>query len=90
MNYHNLYEKLGISSHEEAEELEIELEIRFEDFTPEDRESWLQQNDYLEHFTRTGTVTSAAKKAGVSIIKSQRWKRYDILGFNAEARYSRP
>ena len=86
MNYQNLYEKLrldelGIPSDEEAEELEYELDLRFEDFTPKDRRTWLQQNDYLEHFSRTGTLSSAAKKAGVTIYKAQRWQYNNALGF---------
>ena len=86
MNYSNRYEKLrldelGIPSDEEAEELEYELDLRFEDFTPTDRTTWLRQSDYLEHFSRTGTLSSAAKKAGVTILKAQRWQYDDILGF---------
>ena len=86
MNYSNRYEKLrldelGIPSDEETEELEYELDLRFEDFTPEDRKTWLLQSDYLEHFSRTGTLSSAAKKAGVTILKAQRWQYDDILGF---------
>ncbi len=86
MNYSSRYEKLrldelGIPSHEEAEELEYELELRFENFTPEDRRTWLLQSNYLEHFSRTGTVSSAAKSAGVTIFKAQRWQYDNILGF---------
>ena len=86
MNYYKLYKKLrldelGISSDEEAEELEFELELRFEEFTPKDRKTWLDQNAYLEHFSRTGTVTSAARRAGVTVYKAQRWKYDNVLGF---------
>ena len=81
MIHHNLYQKLGISSDEEAEELEFELELRFEDFTPRDCRTWLQQSDYLEHYARTGTVTSAAKKVGVTVYTAQRWKDDNMLGF---------
>ena len=84
MNYsnsHKLLEKLGIASEEDAEELEDELNLRFEDFTPEDRRTWLRQNAYLECFSKIGTVSSAAKTAGVTALKAQRWERYDILGF---------
>ena len=86
MNYYKLYKRLrldelGISSDEEAEELEFELEMRFEEFTPKDRKTWLDQNAYLEHFSRTGTVTSAARRAGVSVYKAQRWKYDNVLGF---------
>ena len=86
MNYYKLYKRLrldelGISSDEEAEELEFELELRFEEFTPKDRKTWLDQNAYLEHFSRTGTVTSAARRAGVTVYKAQRWKYDNVLGF---------
>ena len=86
MNYSSRYEKLrldelGIPSHEEAEELEYELELRFENFTPTDRRIWLLQSAYLEHFSRTGTVSFAAKSAGVTIYKAQRWQYDNILGF---------
>ena len=86
MNYSNLYEELrldelGISSDEEAEELEFELELRFEDFTPKERRTWRQQTTYLEYFSRIGTVTSAAQEAGVTGYKAQRWKYDNVLGF---------
>ena len=87
MNYSNRYKKLrldelGIPSDEEAEELEYELDLRFESFTPTDRRTWLRQSDYLEHFSRIGTVSSAAKNAGVTIYKAQRWQYDNVLGFN--------
>ena len=49
MNYYKYYknlrlDELGISSDEEAEELEFELEVRFGEFTAKDRKTWLQQN----------------------------------------------
>ena len=86
MNYSSRYEKLrldelGIPSHEEAEELEYELELSFGDFTPSDRKTWLRQSDYLEHFSRTGTVSSAAKNAGVTIYRAQGWRYENELGF---------
>jgi len=86
MNYSTRYEKLrldelGIPSHEDAEELEYELDLRFESFTPSDRRTWLLQSNYLEHFSRTGTVSFAAKSAGVSIYKAQSWQYDNILGF---------
>ncbi|MYB48876.1 MAG: hypothetical protein F4X72_06340, partial [Dehalococcoidia bacterium] len=86
MHYSTRYEKLrldelGIPSHEDAEELEYELDLRFESFTPSDRRTWLLQSNYLEHFSRTGTVSFAAKSAGVSIYKAQSWQYDNILGF---------
>ena len=86
MNYYKYYKKLrldelGITSDEEAEELEYELEVRFEEFTAKDRKTWLQQNAYLEFFSRIGTVTSAAREAGVTVYKAQTWKFDNVLGF---------
>ena len=86
MNYYKYYKKLrldelGISSDEEAEELEYELEVRFGEFTPKDRKTWLQQNTYLEHFSRIGTFSSAARETGVTVYKAQTWKFNNVLGF---------
>ena len=86
MNYYKYYknlrlDELDIASDEEAEELEFELELRFEEFTPRDRKTWLQQNAYLEHFSRIGSVTSAAREAGVTVYKAQTWKFDNVLGF---------
>ena len=86
MNYYNYYkdlrlDELGIASDEEAEELEFELEVRFEEFTPKDRKTWLQQNAYLEFFSRIGTVSSAARESGVTVYKAQTWKFDNVLGF---------
>ena len=72
---------MDIASDEEAEELEFELEVRFEEFTAKDRKTWLQQNAYLEFFSRIGTVTSAAREAGVTVYKAQTWKFDNVLGF---------
>ena len=86
MNYSNLYKRLrldelGIPSEEEAEELEYELDLRFRDFTPTDRRTWLRQSDYLEHFSRIGTLSSAAEKAGVTVYTAQGWQYDNALGF---------
>ena len=83
MNYYTdlRLDEIGIASDEEAEELEFELELRFQDFNPRDRMTWLRQNDYLEHFARTGTLSSSARKAGVSLYTAQRWKYDNVLGF---------
>ena len=82
MSHYDLSEKLGIASEEEAEELEYELELRFEDFTFEDHKTWLKQTAYLEHFSRIGTVTSAANEARVTPYTVQRWQLNNELGFN--------
>ena len=86
MNYYKYYKRLrldelDIASDEEAEELEYELEVRFGEFTPKDRKTWLQQNVYLEHFSRIGTFTSAAREASVTVYAAQTWKFNNVLGF---------
>ena len=83
MNYYTdlRLDEIGIASQEEAEELEFELELRFQDFTAKDRKTWQQQNDYLDHFARTGTLSSSARKAGVTVFTAQRWKYDNVLGF---------
>ena len=87
MNYQSYFHQhrlaeLGISSPEEAEELEFELNLRFEQFSSTDRRTWLKQNSYLEHYSRVGTVTNAARGAAVTVYTAQRWKFDDVLGFN--------
>ena len=61
--------------------MELELDVRFREFTPDDRMTWLRQNAYLEHYARTRTVTTSARKAGVSVFAAKAWKRNDTLGF---------
>ena len=83
MNYYKdlRLDELGITSLEEAEEMELELDVRFREFTPDDRMTWLRQNAYLEHYARTRTATTSARKAGVSFSAAKAWKRNDTLGF---------
>ena len=83
MNYYKSLrlDELGITSLEEAEEMELELDVRFREFTPDDRMTWLRQNAYLEHYARTRTATTSARKAGVSVSAAKAWKRNDTLGF---------
>ena len=78
---HLRLDELGITSLEEAEEMELELDVRFREFTPDDRKTWLRQNAYLEHYARTRTVTTSARKAGVSVFAAKAWKRNDTLGY---------
>ncbi len=84
MNYYKdlRLDELDIASPEEAEELEYELDLRFEDFTPTDRKTWLKQNAYLEHFSLTGATTSAARGANVTVFTALRWQSDDVLSFN--------
>ena len=81
----SLYEKyksLGISSQQEAAELELELGIRFDDFTPEDADTWIRQTLYLGQYANTRTFTHAAREAGVSLRHARTWQTENTLGFN--------
>ncbi len=85
MNYQNLHttlDELGITSEEEAGELEFELDLSFQEFSPSDCETWVRQTSYLEHFSRTGNTTSAARGANVTVYTALRWQRDDVLSFN--------
>ena len=73
---------LGITSEQEAAELESDLGVRFNDFTPEDCETWVLQTVYLDQFSRTRAVSLAADNAGVSIRTARQWQVENTLGFN--------
>ena len=73
---------LGISSPNEAAELELDLGIRFDDFTPQDSDTWNRQTLYLNQYARTRTFTHAARAAGVSIRTARTWQTDNTLGFN--------
>ena len=72
---------LGIPSQDEADELERELDIRFDQFSYHDRKVWNQQNSYLDEYARTRTVSYAADTAGVTVSTAQAWKYLVTLGF---------
>ena len=74
-------DQLGITSQYEADELERELDIRFDQFTYHDREVWVQQNAYLDAYAHTRTVTDSADVSGVTVSTAQAWKFLNILGF---------
>ena len=74
-------DQLGITSQDEADELQRELGIRFDRFTYHDRKVWNQQNSYLQAHARTRTVSDSADLAGVTISTAQAWKYLDTLGF---------
>ena len=78
----SLYETLGISSQQEAAELELDLGIRFSDFTPEDADTWIRQTLYLGQYANTRTFTHAAREAGVSLPHARTWQTENTLGFN--------
>ncbi|MXY44035.1 MAG: hypothetical protein F4Y50_08295 [Dehalococcoidia bacterium] len=73
---------LGISTPYEAAELELELGVRFDDFTPEDADTWKRQTLYLNQYARTRTFTHAARAAGVSLRTARTWQTDNTLGFN--------
>ena len=74
--------ELGITSQQQAAELERDLGVRFDDFTPEDCETWNLQTAYLDRFSRTRAVSLAADDASVSIRTARQWQAENALGFN--------
>ena len=74
-------DQLGIPSQYEADELERDLNVRFELFTYNDREVWVQQNVYLDAYAYNRTVSESADMAGVPISIAQNWKYFNTLGF---------
>ena len=74
-------DQLGISSQDEADELEHALDIRFDQFTHTDRKDWVEQNAYLEAYAQTGVISDAAAEAHVTIRTAQKWTYLDVLGF---------
>ena len=74
-------DQIGILSQDEADELERELHIRFDQFTYHDRKVWNEQNSYLDEFAQTRTVSHSADMAGVTVYTAQTWKYADILSF---------
>ena len=74
--------ELGITSQQQADELERYLGVRFDDFTPEDCKTWFLQTDYLDQFSRTRAVSLAADNAGISIRTARQWQAENTLGFN--------
>ena len=83
-----LLKKLGISSPYHAAELERDLGIRFDDFTPEDSDTWKRQTLYLYQYAQTRTVTHAARTAGVTVSTAESWLSDNTLGFNQRLRIS--
>lgn len=73
--------KLDISSAEEAAVLEEDLNVRFDEFTDADVQTWTRQTRYLQDYAKTRAETSAAQAAGVSVYLAQAWQRNDTLGF---------
>ncbi len=74
--------ELGIRSEHEAAELERELDVRFNDFTPEDCDTWIRQSIYLNQYSRTRALSIAADEAGVSVMTARSWQADNTLGFN--------
>ncbi|MYD50784.1 MAG: hypothetical protein F4W93_04780, partial [Dehalococcoidia bacterium] len=78
----SLLKQLGISSSQEAAELEHDLGIRFDDLTPQQRETWKQQTVYLGLYAEISNSTRAARAAGVTVRTVRTWQAQDTLGFN--------
>ena len=74
-------DQLGITSQYEADELERDLGVRFDQFAYNDREVWVQQNAYLDAYAHNGAVSDSADVAGVSVPTAQAWKYLNMLGF---------
>ena len=77
-----LLKKLGIPSPRHAADLERELGIRFNDFTPEHCDTWKEQTLYLYQFAMTRTTTHAARTADVTLAAARQWQFDNTLGFN--------
>ena len=77
-----LLKELGISSPQEAAELERDLGISFNDLTHDQRETWKQQTVYLGLYAETGTYTRAAHSTGITVRTVRTWQSENTLGFN--------
>ena len=78
----HLLKELGISSPQEAIELERDLGISFNNLTPDQRETWKQQTVYLGLYAETGTYTRAAHATGITVRTVRTWQSENTLGFN--------
>ena len=74
-------DQLGITSQYEADELERDLNVRFDRFAYNDREVWVQQNAYLHAYARNRAVSESADVAGVPVSIAQNWEYHNTLGF---------
>ena len=77
-----LLKKLGIPSPRHAAEIERDLGIRFNDFTPEHCDTWKEQTLYLYQFAQTRTTTHAARTAGITLAAARQWQSDNTLSFN--------
>ena len=75
-------QSLGIPSPRHAAEIERDLGIRFNDFTPEHCDTWTEQTLYLYQFAQTRTTTHAARTAGITLAAARQWQSDNTLGFN--------
>ena len=74
-------DQLAITSQYEADELERDLNVRFDRFAYNDREVWVQQNAYLDAYAHNGAVSESADVAGVPVSIAQNWEYFNTLGF---------
>ena len=73
---------LGINYSYQAAEFERELDVRFSEFTPLQREIWRRQTLCLTQYARTRTYSSATRSAGVTVYTMEAWERDNVLGFS--------
>ena len=78
----SLLKQLGISSPQEAAELERDLGIRFNNLTLDQRETWKRQTVYLGLYAETGAYSYAAHGAGITVRTVRTWQAENTLGFN--------
>ena len=83
-----LLKSLGISSPEEAAELEHDLGFRFSDLTHQQRETWKKQTVYLGLYAENRSSTHAASAAGVTVRTVRNWHTQDTLGFNDRLQFA--
>jgi len=83
MTSHKDYQldQLGITSQYEADELERDLNVRFDLFAYNDREVWVQQNACLDAYAHNRAVSDSADVAGVPVSIAQNWEYHNTLGF---------
>ena len=80
MNINEL-KALGFNSEVDAKATEWALDIRFSDFTPEDRRTWRLQELCLKQYALTPDYERAARRAGVTVGAIEEWERNNVLAF---------
>ncbi len=76
-----LLDELEIGSRDEAAVLEEALDVPLQKLSRDERRVWIQQSRYLEKFSETRTVSTAARHAGVAVYTARSWEHHNVLGF---------